>query len=63
MGTESTKNRFLKREGSSSSQQSLKPALVEIARLLARQAAREWSERQPEGGHGAPPHFPSEKRS
>ena len=44
MGTEPTKNRFLKREGSSSSQQSLKPALVEIARLLARQAAHEWAE-------------------
>jgi hypothetical protein len=38
-------------------------ALIEIARLLARQAARECSERHLEIDDDAPPHPRSEKRS
>ena len=38
-------------------------ALIEIVRLLARQAAREWTERLPEADHSAPAHPRSEKPS
>jgi len=38
-------------------------ALLEIARLLARQAAREWSEPQPDINDAAPRDPCSEKRS
>ena len=37
--------------------------LIEIVRLLARQAAREWTERLPEADHSAPAHPRSEKPS
>jgi hypothetical protein len=37
--------------------------LIRLVRLLARQAAREWTERQPENDEAAPPHPCWEKRS
>jgi hypothetical protein len=44
MGTQSTENWLLEREGPQSSRRSAQAAFVELARLLARQAAREWAE-------------------
>jgi hypothetical protein len=38
-------------------------ALIEIVRLLARQAAREWTERLPKADHSASPHARSEEPS
>jgi hypothetical protein len=38
-------------------------ALIEIARLLARQAAHEWSAQQPDINDTAPPHHRSGERS
>jgi hypothetical protein len=44
MGTGSTRNRLLNVAESTPSQRSAQAALVELARLLARQAARELAE-------------------
>jgi hypothetical protein len=37
-------------------------ALTDLVRLLARQAAREWTERKPENDEAAPSHPRSEKQ-
>jgi hypothetical protein len=48
MDTKSTENWLLEREGPQSSRRTAHAAFVELARLLARQAAREWAEHTPE---------------